>query len=891
MYRKTLSFIFALTFLILWPTSISWAGCWKTANNQITKVWFDTCNPSQNRECDSECVEFEWTGGNFDLYGHGSGRIKIYRSGKVIKEENRILYFGSYEPNSIRRLSNGDEYIGETKGSYFNGQGVYLKKNGEKYFGHLKDSKPSDHLSYYVGTTLNYRGQWSNGIKSGKGVLYEKDKAIEGIWKDGKLHGFSIVKFQDGTVIEANFFNGSVTNKAKITYSSGDIYDGEIASNYSRNGYGTYRYKNGDEYQGQWTNNQQSGQGKYLEKGKAIKEGKWSEGQLSDIKKATQSYANGEKYVGEIKNGRRDGFGTYYFNNGSTYEGYWRIGKKNGRGKYTLTDGRFYEGDWENDKRHGFGVFAFRDGSKYQGNWKNDKRSGKGQLTFKDDTKYDGDWLGGVIAGEGTLVLPDGSNYSGDWESNRKTGKGIFVWKDKSSYDGEWKNDVPSGYGVYSWPNGDQYEGSMKDGYVDGSGTFFYANNDQYEGSFSLGQKSGYGRFFFANGNIYEGNFVDGQPNGAGIFTFNDGTRYEGEFSNGKFSGDGSLYINKGKTSLVYTGFWDGTNKLPKLASILFENGDLFEGETDGNGRPTSKGKWTTIADRESRGTAPQKSDSIHTANEFYKKHKESIDTGVLVVSSTLTVLYFTPAAPIAAPLLVGLNVIDASIETVSKSIDIADAQKVGEKERIAELQKERNQDLAVNAAFIFAPPAIKKSAKIIAKGLRPVAKSLTNQSIKQGKKLWRRVSVSINDGKVVKTMERSTNSNLTKNRSAPSKRNRITKVESEIIKKGKIREFNGKKVVQRDDIINKKLKDAKGKTNCDRMFKGSTPLGPDNMPIELHHSKQKETGLIIEMIYSEHKKYSKQLHHFRSESEIDRGAFDKWRGDYWRERAKGLCK
>lgn len=763
MYKKALSFIFGLIFLILWQTSISWAGCWKTARNQTSRVWFETCSPSKNGDCDNQCTEFEWMGDSFDLYGHGAGRIKFYQFGRLIKEEERTLYFGAYERTSIRRLSNGDEYIGETKDGAFNGQGVYLKTNGEKYLGHFKDSKPSDYLSYYIGSTLNYRGQWNNGIKSGKGVLYEKDKVVEGTWNEGKLNGPSIIKLHDGTIIEANYLNGLVTNKARITYPGSDIYEGEITTNYLRNGYGTYRYKNGDEYQGQWLNDQQSGEGKYLEKGKAAKEGKWFQGKLSDIKETTQIYDNGEKYIGELKNGRREGFGIYYFNNGGTYEGYWHNGKRNGKGKYSLTDGRFYEGDWENDKRHGFGVFVFQDGSKYQGQWKDDKRTGTGQLLFEDGTKYEGDWLDGTITGKGTLVLSDGSNYSGDWKNNKKNGKGIFVWADGSSFDGEWKDDTPNGNGIYLWPNGDQYEGPLKEGYVDGSGTFFYANNDQYEGSFSFGQKSGYGKYFFGNGNIYEGNFVDGQPNGAGIFTFNDGTRYEGDFKDGKFYGDGSLYINKGNTSIVYTGSWDGTNKLPKLASILFENGDLFEGETDGNGRPTDNGKWTTIAERESPKPSAQKKDLIHTANEFYKKHEQSIDNAVNYVSTSLWVLMtFVPeTAPVAYPLLTAINIVDASLKTSSKLFDIYEAHKAGDDEKVDKLLVDLGEDLLINAAFIIGPkvlpPILKKPAKMATNELSPVVQPVAKSLLKQGRKLWKRVIVNKKISTVVKTFETST--------------------------------------------------------------------------------------------------------------------------------------
>lgn len=752
---RFLILVLSVTFSILWQNSVCWAGCWNTARNQNVKIWFEDCATSINGNCNNQCMEFNWTGGSFDHYAHGAGEIIFYQSEKIIKKTNQILYFGAYEKQSIKKLSNGDEYIGETKDVFFNGHGVYLKKNGDKYLGHFINGKPSGFLSYYTASTINYRGQWKDGLKSGAGILYEKNRVIEGFWENGKLHGLTIFKFQDGTVVEANYSNGSLMSKARITYPNNDVYEGQIASDFSRNGYGIYRYNNGDEYNGQWFNNKQSGQGKYIVKGNAINNGKWSKGKLLDSEKHSETYPNNEKYIGEIKNGKRDGFGIYYFNDGSTYEGAWLNGKKYGKGKYTLPDKRYYEGDWKDDKRHGLGLFVFKDGSEYQGQWKDDKRTGKGNLSFNDGTEYEGDWLDGAITGKGILELADGSFYSGDFKNNKKNGKGIFVWSDGSSYEGTWKDDTPHGKGIYAWINGDQYEGFFNEGYLYGTGTFFYANNDQYEGSFSSGQKSGYGKYFFANGNVYEGDFVDGQPNGAGIFTFNDGTRYEGGFSDGKFYGDGSLYINQGKSSsMVYTGSWDGTNKLPKMASILFENGDLFEGETDGNGRPTSNGEWTTLAERESGEKTPLKQDSIHKANEFYKKHKESIETAVLITSSALTVLSLIPVtAPVAAPLLIGLNIADAVIETSSKSVDIHDAYKTGDIQKAKELSKELGQNLAVNGAFIIAPKVLKTPAKAVARGLRPVAKSI----IKQAKRYAKRIVVKTDGSKVIKAFENAT--------------------------------------------------------------------------------------------------------------------------------------
>ena len=47
-----------------------------------------------------------------------------------------------------------------------------------------------------------------------------------------------------------------------------------------------------------------------------------------------EKYKNGNEYRGEFKNGVKDGKGTMYYKNGYVYEGDWKNGKRDGIGKY-----------------------------------------------------------------------------------------------------------------------------------------------------------------------------------------------------------------------------------------------------------------------------------------------------------------------------------------------------------------------------------------------------------------------------------------------------------------------------------------------------------------------------------------------------------------------------
>ena len=103
-----------------------------------------------------------------------------------------------------------------------------------------------------------------------------------------------------------------------------------------------------------------------------------------------------------------------------------------------------------------------------------------------------------------------------------------------------------------------------------------------------------------------------------------------------------------------------------------------------------------------------------------------------------------------------------------------------------------------------------------------------------------------------------------------------------------KSKPFQNNKVFQRDDLINPKLVDSRGRSNVERMKKGLAPIGPDGKSINLHHLTQKHDGSIAEMTQTFHQKNTSTIHINLNTipSGIDRPAFNKWRTDYWKSRA-----
>ncbi|EEZ8309101.1 hypothetical protein C7K77_004904 [Escherichia coli] len=107
--------------------------------------------------------------------------------------------------------------------------------------------------------------------------------------------------------------------------------------------------------------------------------------------------------------------------------------------------------------------------------------------------------------------------------------------------------------------------------------------------------------------------------------------------------------------------------------------------------------------------------------------------------------------------------------------------------------------------------------------------------------------------------------------------------------------DFNGNKVYQRNDLFDpykvSSWKD-KGKTvtgtNIERMASGRAPIGVDGKSVNLHHVTQNQSGPIAEVTQSFHQENSAVIHINPNTipSGINRPVFDKWKEQYWRQRA-----
>ena len=100
---------------------------------------------------------------------------------------------------------------------------------------------------------------------------------------------------------------------------------------------------------------------------------------------------------------------------------------------------------------------------------------------------------------------------------------------------------------------------------------------------------------------------------------------------------------------------------------------------------------------------------------------------------------------------------------------------------------------------------------------------------------------------------------------------------------------YGGSTVYQRDDLIDPKKIDGKGRSNLQRMQAGIAPLGKDGKSINLHHLIQMDGGNLAEILSSKHSENKVMIHVNPNTipSGINRKEFAKYTRKYWRRRAK----
>ena len=210
-----------------------------------------------------------------------------------------------------------------------------------------------------------YIGQFKNGKKNGKGIIYSKDGNIlyEGDFSNDKKEGTGKLILKNGLYYEGQFKNGKKNGKGTIHYKDGKIaYEGDFCND-KKEGSGKIILKKGNYYEGQFKNNKIQGKGiHYYSNGNIMYDGDYVNGKFEGNGKFI--WKNGQYYIGQFKNNKMHGKGIQYYKNGNVmYEGDYVNGKYEGNGKFVWKNGQYYIGQFKNGRANGQGIVYYKNGN------------------------------------------------------------------------------------------------------------------------------------------------------------------------------------------------------------------------------------------------------------------------------------------------------------------------------------------------------------------------------------------------------------------------------------------------------------------------------------------------------------------------------------------------
>ncbi|KAL4431868.1 hypothetical protein ABPG74_012680 [Tetrahymena malaccensis] len=218
----------------------------------------------------------------------------------------------------------------------------------------------------------------------------------KGQWKNKKMDGYGQIIIPSSKVYYCGEFEqGIVQGSGIIIHSNGDIYEGNF-KNFAADKYGEFKGVNGEQYKGQWQNDQKHGRGVYQD----------------------QLY----KYEGDFERGIKQGQGTLEFYDVFKYKGSFQNNMFEGNGELEYLDGskRKYIGEFNQNKKSGNGHFIWPL-CEYKGQYQDDQRNGMGEIQFVEGIKVSGMFVNGQLNDDNAKI------HIGDNEIQAKFTNGIIV--------------------------------------------------------------------------------------------------------------------------------------------------------------------------------------------------------------------------------------------------------------------------------------------------------------------------------------------------------------------------------------------------------------------------------------------------------------------------------
>lgn len=214
----------------------------------------------------------------------------------------------------------------------------------------------------YVSKAFRYEGEFSEGLKQGRGVyVWDNGDRYDGRFSGDRPDGVGKYHFANGDSYEGEVKSGVIVGRGTYATKNGDIFEGSFA-NGKPHGVGVYRFASGDRYEGEMDQGRLQGRGRYIAKSGDRIEAPFVDGKAQGI--GSYQFANGDRYDGEIISGALTGQGVYLYKSGLKYEGEVREGQPQGKGVFWFQDGSRFEGTFENGLAKARGEIVRGDGSR-----------------------------------------------------------------------------------------------------------------------------------------------------------------------------------------------------------------------------------------------------------------------------------------------------------------------------------------------------------------------------------------------------------------------------------------------------------------------------------------------------------------------------------------------
>ena len=177
-------------------------------------------------------------------------------------------------------------------------------------------------------TPVNYQGTDSGRYDDGRTWHYRGGKFADR--KDGK----GLMVWSDGDRFEGEWVAYEGPKRGTMTYRDGNVYTGQVATNFDPHGKGRKVWKDGGcSYEGDWVDGRQHGEGAYR-------------------------CPSGYTRIGSHRNGKVHGPAVVVWADGSRYEGNWSDGNRHDpAAALRFPSGNEYKGPFVNDQRDGIGWY------------------------------------------------------------------------------------------------------------------------------------------------------------------------------------------------------------------------------------------------------------------------------------------------------------------------------------------------------------------------------------------------------------------------------------------------------------------------------------------------------------------------------------------------------